>query len=43
MTVGAGGSTLLYKNTHNTWLSAILMGTVSALMCVTYSLLRIYG
>lgn len=43
MTVGVGGSTLLYKNTHNTWLSAILMGTVSALMCVTYSLLRIYG
>lgn len=43
MTVGVGGSTLLYRNTHNTWLSAILMGTVSALMCVTYALLRIYG
>lgn len=43
MTVGVGGSTLLYRNTHNTWLSAMLMGTVSALMCVTYALLRIYG
>lgn len=43
MTVGVGGSTLLYKNTHNTWLSAILMGIVGALMCVTYSQLRIYG
>ncbi len=36
MTVGVAGSTFLYKKTGNTWLSAILMGTVAALMCVTY-------
>lgn len=36
MTVGIGGSTFLYKKTGNTWLSAILMGTVACLMCVTF-------
>ena len=41
MTVGIGGSTLLYRKTGNTWLSAFLMGTVSALMCVTFGQVRI--
>ncbi len=36
MAVGVGGSTFLYKKTGNTWLSAILMGTVAALMCITF-------
>lgn len=36
MAVGVGGSTLLYKKTGNTWLSAILMGTVACLMCVLF-------
>lgn len=36
MSVGVGGSTLLYKKTGNTWLSAILMGTVACLMCVLF-------
>ncbi len=36
MAVGVGGSTFLYRKTGNTWLSAILMGTVAALMCVTF-------
>ncbi|MCD8018949.1 MAG: hypothetical protein LUF92_05000, partial [Clostridiales bacterium] len=36
MTVGIGGSTFLYKKTGNTWLSAILMGTVACLMCVLF-------
>lgn len=43
MAVGAGGSTILFKNTRNTWLCAFLMGTVAALMACTYGLLRIYG
>lgn len=42
MAVGIGGSTLLYRKTGNTWLSAILMGTVSALMCVTFGQVRIF-
>lgn len=41
MTVGVGGSTLLYRKTGNTWLSAFLMGTVAALMCVTFGQVRI--
>lgn len=41
MTVGIGGATLLYRKTGNTWLSAFLMGTVSALMCVTFGQVRI--
>jgi pimeloyl-ACP methyl ester carboxylesterase len=40
MAVGIGGSTLLYRKTGNTWLSAILMGTVAALMCVTFGQVR---
>ena len=42
MAVGIGGSTLLYRKTGNAWLSAILMGTVAALMCVTFGQLRVY-
>lgn len=42
MAVGVGGSTLLFRKTGNTWLSAILMGTVAALMCVTFGQLRMY-
>lgn len=41
MAVGVGGSTLLYRKTGNTWLSALLMGTVSALMCVTFGQIRV--
>lgn len=36
MAVGVGGSTFLYRKTGNTWLSAILMGTVACLMCVLF-------
>lgn len=36
MTCAIGGSTFLYKKTGNTWLSAILMGTVACLMCLTF-------
>lgn len=36
MTCGIGGSTFLYKKTGNTWLSAILMGTVCCLMCLLF-------
>lgn len=43
MTVATCGSTLLFRNTRNTWLSAFLMGSVAALMACTYGLLRIYG
>lgn len=42
MAVGVGGSTLLYRKTGNTWLSAILMGTVAALMCVTFGQVRLF-
>lgn len=42
MAVGIGGSTLLYRKTGNTWLSAILMGAVAALMCVTFGQVRIH-
>ena len=41
MAVGIGGSTLLYRKTGNTWLSAFLMGTVACLMCVTFGQVRI--
>lgn len=41
MGVGIGGSTLLYRKTGNTWLSAFLMGSVAALMCVTFGQVRI--
>ena len=34
---------LLYRKTGNTWLSAILMGTVAALMCATYGQVRIFS
>lgn len=40
MAVGVGGSTYLFRKTGNTWLSAILMGTVAALMCVLFGQLR---
>ena len=40
MTVGVGGSTYLFRKTGNTWLTAILMGTVAALMCVLFGQLR---
>ena len=43
MAVGVAGSTLLYRKTGNTWLSAILMGTVAALMCATYGQVRIFS
>ena len=43
MAVGVAGSTLLYHKTGNTWLSAILMGTVAALMCATYGQVRIFS
>lgn len=36
MACAIGGSTFLYKKTGNTWLSAILMGTVACLMCLTF-------
>lgn len=36
MTCAIGGSTFLYKKTGNTRLSAILMGTVACLMCLTF-------
>lgn len=36
MACGIGGSTFLYKKTGNTWLSAILMGTVCCLMCMLF-------
>lgn len=41
MAVGIGGSTLLYRKTGNTWLSAFVMGTVACLMCVTFGQVRI--
>lgn len=41
MGAGIGGSTLLYRKTGNTWLSAFLMGSVAALMCVTFGQVRI--
>ena len=41
MTVCAIGSTLLYRNTRNTWLSAFLMGTICALLCVTFGHYRV--
>lgn len=41
MGVGIGGSTLLYRKTGNSWLSAFLMGTVCALTCVLYGQIRI--
>lgn len=40
MAVGVGGSTYLFKKTGNTWLSAILMGTVTCLTCVLFGQLR---
>lgn len=40
MAVGVGGSTYLFRKTGNTWLTAILMGTVAALMCVLFGQLR---
>ncbi len=43
MAVASAGSTILFKNTRNTWLCAFLMGAVAALMACTYGLLRIYG
>ena len=43
MAVGVGGSTLLYRKTGNAWLSAILMGTVAALMACTFGSLRIFS
>lgn len=43
MAVGVSGSTLLYRKTGNAWLSAILMGTVAALMCVTFGQVRIFS
>ena len=36
MTCAIGRSTFLYKKTGNTWLSAILMGTVACLMCLAF-------
>ena len=41
MAVGVGGSTFLYRKTGNTWLSAILMGTAAAMMCVLYGQIRV--
>ena len=41
MAVGVGGSTFLFRKTGNTWLSAILMGTAAALMCVLYGQIRV--
>lgn len=41
MAVGVGGSTFLFRKTGNTWLSAILMGTVAALMCVLFGQIRV--
>ena len=40
MTVGVGGTTYLFRKTGNTWLTAFLMGTVAALMCVLFGQLR---
>lgn len=40
MTLGIGGSTYLFRKTGNTWLCALLMGTVCALMCVLYGQTR---
>lgn len=40
MAVGVGGSTYLFRKSGNTWLTAILFGTVSALMCVLFGQLR---
>ena len=40
MAVGVGGSTYLFRKTGNTWLTAILMGSVAALMCVLFGQLR---
>ena len=40
MAVGVGGSTYLFRKTGNTWLTAILMGAVAALMCVLFGQLR---
>ena len=40
MAVGIGGSTLLYRKTGNTWLSAFLMGSVACIMCLTFGQLR---
>ena len=41
MACGVGGSTFLYRKTGNTWLSAMLMGTVAALECVLYGQIRV--
>ena len=41
MAVGVGGSSFLYRKTGNTWLSAMLMGTVAALECVLYGQIRV--
>ncbi len=40
MTVGIGGTTYLFRKTGNIWLTATLMGTVAALMCVLFGQLR---
>ncbi|MBQ7860385.1 MAG: hypothetical protein IJ347_09685 [Faecalibacterium sp.] len=40
MAVGVGGSTYLFRKTGNTWLTAMLMGTVAALCCVLFGQLR---
>ncbi len=42
MIIGGMGSTLLFKKTRNTWLSAMLMGTTAALMACIYGQIRIY-
>jgi hypothetical protein len=42
MSIGIGGSTFLFRKTGNTWLSAILMGIVASIMCVTFGQLRIH-
>lgn len=40
MAIGVGGSTYLFRKTGNTWLTAMLMGTVAALMCLLFGQLR---
>lgn len=40
MGVGIGGSTYLFRKTGNTWLTATLLGTTAALMCVLFGQLR---
>ncbi len=40
MGVGIGGSTYLFRKTGNTWLTAFLLGTTAALMCVLFGQLR---